>query len=388
MAINLAKIVRAAAPGAGVQLRPETYGSNGIRQFLRDVVAMANAYVDGVRYIIVGAEIDEKGNKRLASVSRNDFSGKPSYQGLVTDFIEPPIRLKYQAVNVDGKRIGVFEINDCQDRPYMMRADFSEKLRRGDAYIRVDDAAIKMGRRLLQDMFERKFRDSVSAERVEIGFPGEIIHKDFKIRTVDLDQLPSAIASAKLKQLLDIQNSVKDSGSTTVMARLTHARLFGSDSPYENRTADELMAEMAEIEKKHRFDDEHFLFETNAEQLQLVVYNQGDEPIQDAALSIVLPNHNSFYVANKLPKLRRNGEYVDRARSDSSDYPTVNLKDDAIHISNTLGEIPTYAPVNAFETPVRICVGSGLRGRKLGIRYSLFGSNLRAPAQGKLRLLF
>ncbi len=265
MATNLAKIVRAAAPGSGVQLRPAAYGKNGIRQFLRDVVAMANASVDGTRYIIVGAAIDKKGNKRLTSVSREDFSGKPSYQGLVTDFIEPPIRLKYKSANVDGKRIGVFEISDCQDRPYMMRADFSEKLRRGDAYMRVGDEAIKMGRKLLQDLFERKFRDSVSAERVEIGFPGEIIHKDFKIRTIDLDQLPSAIASTKLKQLLDIQNSVKDSGSTTVMARLTHARLFGSDSPYENRSADELMREMAEIEKKHQFEDEHFLYETNAE---------------------------------------------------------------------------------------------------------------------------
>ncbi len=388
MATNLAKIVRAAAPGTGVQLRPAPYGKNGTRQFLRDVVAMANASVDGARYIIVGAEIDKKGNKRLASVSRDDFSGKPSYQGLVTDFIEPPIRLKYDPVNVDGKRVGVFEIGDCQDRPYMMRVDFSEKLRRGDAYIRVDNAPIKMGRRLLQGMFERKFRDSVSAEQVEIGFPGEIIHKDFKIKTVDLEQLPSAIASTKLKQLLDIQNSVKDSGSTTVMARLTHARLFGSDSPYENRSADELMAEMAEIEEKHRHDDEYFLFETNAEKLQLVVYNQGDEPIQDASLSIVMPNHNAFYVANQLPKLRRDGEYVDRARGDVSEYPIVNLKDDAIHISNTLGEIPTYAPVNAFEVPLRICVGSDLRGRRLGIRYTLFGSNLRAPAKGKLRLLF
>ena len=388
MAINLATIVRAAAPGTGVQFRPARYGKNGIRQFLRDVIAMANASIDGPRYIIVGAEIDKKGNKRLTSVSSDDFSGKPSYQGLVTDYIEPPIRLKYQPASVEGKRVGVFEISDCQDRPYMMRVDFSEKLRRGDAYMRVDDAPIKMGRRILQDMFERKFRDSVSAERVEIGFPGEIIHKDIKIKTTDLGQLPSAIASTKLKQLLDFSTSVKDSGSTTVMARLTHARLFGSDTPYEERTADELLAEMAEIEKKHMHEDEHFLFETNAEKLQLVVYNQGDEPIQDASLSIVMPNHNAFYVANKLPKLRRNGKYVDRDRGDSSEYPTVNLKDDTIHVSNTLGEIPTYAPVDAFAVPLRICVGSDLKGRRLGIRYALHGSNLRAPANGKLRLLF
>lgn len=388
MATDPAKIVQAATPGSGIQLRPESYGKNGVRQFLRDVVAMANASVDGNRYIIVGAEIDEQGNKRLTSVNRNDFSGKPSYQSLVSEFIEPPIRLTYRPVSVGGKRVGVFEIGDCQDRPYMMRVDFSEKLRRGDAYIRVGDTPIKMGRRILQDMFEKRLRDSVSAERVEIGFPGEIIHKELKIKTIDLAQLPSALASAKLKQLLDIQNSVKNSGSTTVLARLTHARLFGSDSPYESRSADDLMAEMAEIEMKHAHDDEHFLFETHAEKLQLVVYNQGDEPIRDASLSLVMPNHDEFFVAGKLPKLPRNGEYVNRIGGDSINYPTVNFNDDTIKISNTLGEISTIAPVNAFEVPLRICVGSALKWRRLGIRYSLFGSNLRTPAKGKLRLQF
>ncbi len=77
MAKNFAKLVRGATPGTGVQLRPVAYGKNGIRQFLRDVVAMANASIDGARYIIVGAEIDKKGNKHLPSLSRDDFSGTP-----------------------------------------------------------------------------------------------------------------------------------------------------------------------------------------------------------------------------------------------------------------------------------------------------------------------
>ncbi len=388
MATSLSKLVREAAPSTGVQLRPAEYGEKGIRQFLRDVVAMANASVHGTRYIVVGAAIDPKGNKQLVSVSSEDFSGTPSYQSLVTDFIEPPILLSYHMTKVDVKRIGVFEIGDFQDRPYMMRVDYSEKLRRGDAYIRVDDAAIKMGRKILLDLFAKKFQESVSAQRVEIGFPGEIIHKDLKIKTVDLAKMPSAEASTKLKQFLDVQETVKGHGSTMVMARLTHARLYGTDSPYEERSADEIMAEMAEIEKKHRHEDAHFLYETNAEQLQIVVYNQGDEPIQDASLSIVLPNHDSLYVAQELPRILRNGKLVDRVKDDLLHYPTVNLKDNTIHVSHTLGEIPTNAPVNAFEVPLRVCVGSDLQGRRMRIQYSLYGSNLRDPAKGKLRLIF
>ena len=122
---RLAKIARSATPSTGVQFRGTAYGSGGAREFLRDVLAMANAGVEGTRYIIVGAEFDKRGRKQIHEIDREDFAGKPSYQALANEFIEPPIRLKYHSVTVDGKRLGVYEIGDCQDRPYMMRIDHS-----------------------------------------------------------------------------------------------------------------------------------------------------------------------------------------------------------------------------------------------------------------------
>ncbi len=385
---RLLKIARSAAPGTGVLLREDAYGAQGIRRFLRDVLALANAEAEGPRYIITGIRYDSKGNKKAMTIDREDFSGKPSYHSLVAEHIEPPLRIKYQPVTVDGKRIGVYEIAGCKDRPYMMRIDYSETLRRGDAYLRKGTSMVKLGRRQLQEMFETKFRESVSHESVEVGFPGEIIHKDVQLPTVDLATMPSAIAAGKLRQMLDTRKKFANTGSTTMMARLTHARLFGSDTPYEHRSADELLQDVADIRKKHELEDQLFLYDENVQKLQLVVYNQGDEPIENATLSLILPNHNSFYVASQLPKLRKDDRWVERGPAERAAYPAVNLKDDSIHVSSTLGEVSTDAPVEVFETPLRLCVGHELKGRKLGIRYSLFGSNLRKPAKGKLRLLF
>jgi predicted HTH transcriptional regulator len=101
------------------------------------VLALANASVEGSRYIVVGVDFDDKGRKQTHSVQNEDFSGKPSYQALANEFIEPPVRIRYKPLSVDGARVGVFEIGDCQDRPYMMRVDYAETLRRGDAYKRV-----------------------------------------------------------------------------------------------------------------------------------------------------------------------------------------------------------------------------------------------------------
>ena len=393
---RLSKIARSATPSTGIQFRATAYGVAGVREFLRDVLAMANASVDGARYIIVGAAVDDQGRKRIQDIDADDFAGKPSYQALANEFIEPPLRIKYQPAVVDGHKVGVYEIADCQDRPYMMRIDQSESLRRGDAYQRSNNAAIKLGRRQLQAMFEAKFRESVSATNIEIGFPGEIIHKDHEVAVCDLTDLPSAIAGAKLRQLIEIKkgvsngvkNGARASGSTTMVARLTHARLFGSDSPYEDRSREELLEEMRQIQRRYRNHDEHFLFEQHVRKIQLVVYNQGDDVIRDASLSVVMPNHAQFYVAKNLPNIPNDDKFIDRSPGEQAEYPSVNLGDDSIQVSGKLGDIPPGEFIDVFDTPLRLCVGDALRGKRFGMQYSLFAKNLRVPAKGKLRLIF
>ena len=385
---DLSKIARTAAPGTGVQFRREKYGSDGIRSFLRDVLALANASVEGPRYIIVGAEIDAKGRKHMYPIDADDFSGKPSYQSLANEYIEPPVRIRYKPATVEGQRVGVFEIGDTQDRPYMMRIDYSEKLRRGDAYVRGKDTVMKMGRRQLSELFEKKFRDSVSADDLEIGFAGEIIHKDLALTCSDLSQLPSAEASNKLNQLIEIQSNSQQSGSTTAVARLTHARLFGADDPYVARSPAQLMQEIKELRSKYRDPDNHFLFESNAQPMQMVVYNQGNEPIIDASLTLIMPNHNAFHVADALPKVPGRKGFSSRTPDEIATYPSVALKDDAVKITSKIGDIPVGEPLEIFESALRLCVGSELAGKRFGIRYALHAQNLRSPAKGQLKLHF
>ncbi len=385
---RLARIVRAAKPSDAVQFRGRAYGPAGLREFLRDVIALANASVDGPRHLVVGAEYDDAGGKRLVEIDRDDFGGKPDYESLVGEFVEPAIPIRYQPVCVDGTRIGVFEIGDCHDRPYMMRVDLSETLRRGDAYVRVNDAAVKLGRRQLQALFESRFEDSVPAAEVEIGFPGEIIHKEIGIMTADVEQLPSVLAARKLEQMLDVRRDVATPGSTTMVARLTHARLFGSDVPYEHHSTDTLSADMCRIANDYEDHDLHFLFEQQASRLQLVVYNQGDDALRDASLTLKIPRHPSIRVATALPKTLNNGEFVERSPIEQSSYPKVAVSDDAFRVSTILGEIPGGCIVEAFESPARIFVDRKLAGRKAALQFSMSAQNLREPATGKLKLMF
>ena len=378
---HVEQIIAAATPDTGVQFRSKPYGTDGIRDFLRDVMALANTSIEGTRHIIVGVGFDSKGRRQLHPVSDKDFAGKPDYAALVSDYIEPAVRLRHQPVTVDGQQVGVFEIADCQERPYMMRIDFSETLRRGDAYMRVNDTAIKMGRRQLQALFEAKFQDSISAQDIEVGFPGEVMLKDLHLECRDLARLPSAMAAEKLDELMKVQIESQKSGGESLMARLVHARLYGSDDPYVTRSPEDLLLEMEQIRAKYAAEDQHHLFGSNAGQIQPVVYNQSNEPILDASLVLLLPADDDLYIADRLPGTRD-------ATNGQAAYPVVTVLDNSIRITQKIGDIPAGEPVEVFETPLLVCAGAALRGRKFGVRYAVFGQNLRTPAKGRLRLLF
>ena len=89
---RLLKIARSATPGSGVQFREDAYGADGVREFLRDVLSVANAAIDGPRYIVTGVSIDSNGQKHPTTIDGGDFSGKPAYPSLVAEYIEPTAR--------------------------------------------------------------------------------------------------------------------------------------------------------------------------------------------------------------------------------------------------------------------------------------------------------
>jgi hypothetical protein len=339
---QLARIAGSGTPDTGILFRRNAYGERGVHNFLKDVLALANADVEGSRYIVVGIDFDEKGQKQAHAVDSADFAGKPSYQSLANEYIEPAIRLHYKPVSMNGARVGVFEIGDCQDRPYMMRIDYSEALRRGDA----------------------------------------------SLPTCDLTEMPSALASRKLEEMLRLTREAGTTGTPTIVSRLTHARLYGAQEPFVDRTPEQILAELEEVRSRYRDQDNRFLFNERPQRVQLIALNQGNEAIVGASLSLVLPNHKAFYIADAPPKRFLQDRFIDSTPEDIARYPTVTLQDDCVKIMANIGDIPPGEPSEVFQSPLLVCVGPELKGRRFGIRYRLDGQNLRRPATGRLKLEF
>ena len=99
-----------------------------------------------------------------------------------------------------------------------------------------------------------------------------------------------------------------------MVARLTHARLCGTDDPYEHRSPDEIMVELSEIRAKYSNQDNNFLFQDRTQELPLVGYNHGHDALVDASVTLALPNYNSFYVADDLSGRRFGLRYALQAQ--------------------------------------------------------------------------
>lgn len=369
---TLEEMIRSGSPATPIQFRAKPYGSEGEREFLRDLLAMANANVKGARLIVVGVDAEATGAARVPGVDQADFTRQPSYIELANQYIEPAIELSYVPAGHGGTQIGMFRIGACTDRPYAMRVDHSPELVRGEAWARVNNERFRLNENQLEAL-SANTKNSVGPEQVEVGFVGEMTHQQLILPVCDLSRLPSVLAAGKLRQLLDAQQQASGTGQTTMMVRLTAARLFQDSDPYQGQTPEQLEEQMQKITLQHRADDRRFMFETNGGELQLRVFNQSAVAIEDAVITVTVPNLSGLYVA---------GNPADE------NYPKVDISDDVAVVAGKLGTIAPGTAQSAFKKPIKLCAAQSLDGQRLSLSYTLVGRNLRSPIKGQLAIDF
>jgi hypothetical protein len=370
---TLEEMIRSGSPATPIQFRAKPYGSEGEREFLRDLLAMANADVKGARLIVVGVDTGASGAERILGVEPADFNRQPSYVELATRYIHPPIPFSYSPANHGDVQVGIFHLGACTDGPYVMRADHSAELRRGDAWVRLNNESEPLQLPEAKALSPTQSKDCVDPEQMEIGFAGEMTYQQMTLPVCDLSQLPSVLAAGKVRQLLVTQKEASGTGNTTMMVRLTHARLFADSDPYQPQAPEALQEQMKMIALRHRADDRQFMFEVHGGELQLRVFNQSSIPLENASITLTLPNLSGLYVARN---------------PDDDDYPVIEINDDVAVVTASFGPVPAGSACPAFKKAIKLCAGQILDGQRLLLGYSLMARNLSSPLSGQLAIDF
>ncbi len=383
---TLEKIVREGKEGEQVLFRRGAYTRQSQEELLRDVVSLANANVEGERVIILGVEPGVFG-ATVFDIPREAIDGTHRYHGVIRDFIEPPLNMLARSLTVDGKHLVALILDDCQDKPYMMRADHSASLRRGDAWIRVKTENQRMGRRQLEAVFADRFAEALYTGKVEVGFDGNMLSQEMTVNTADAELLPSKDAKEKLTTLIEAKEqkgAIAD--ENTFITRLTHARLFGADQPYQSHSVSELRKELDNLVERYRDHDDYFRFEQHGQKVNLALVNQSEQELKGASIALMVPRASKFLLARRAPVNPANELKARKVYDDESSYPTVSELEKAYQVTENLGNVAPGQSLLAFKEPLRLFADKSLAGQKVTLFYKLYGRNLRQPISGKLFL--
>lgn len=154
--MDILEIIRYENENTYVDFKRSQYHNN--EDFLKDIMAMVNSNTDvSKRYIIIGVKHSPSGNREFCSIPREEFRDDAVYQDLVRNNIEPEIKFIYKPVEFEGQLLGVFEISECENRPYVMKKKFGT-LEQGTCYIRRGSQQGRAVRADLEVMYEERYK--------------------------------------------------------------------------------------------------------------------------------------------------------------------------------------------------------------------------------------
>lgn len=109
------------------------YVKSNYDSLLKDVMAMANAKINGSRYIIFGVKESAKQEKELFNITEPVDSA--TYQELVFENIEPQLNCELHYLTYKDHLLAILKIVEPKSQPYLLKKDYN-KLHKGFCYIR------------------------------------------------------------------------------------------------------------------------------------------------------------------------------------------------------------------------------------------------------------
>ncbi len=361
-------------------------------ELVKEVIGLANADVDGPRNILFGINAGAIEGGGIVGIAESAMADLKKSHRLLSALIEPVLHLAFIYDRINGKLVGTLEIDGCDDGPYIVGQDFSEKLLRGQSWIREERVLRAVDPTDLAQISapeapEQPAKATEPADRA-VGFNDDLDCKLLEMPVPDTSDPPFAQDKRKVKQPLNLKKAIKNTISTvtTQILRLgrasKHDPVVKSDE-YGTDTQTDLFRETGIL-----FDnaENHFYFEEKALKLNLTVCNKGTEGIEGVSIELGFPKLPDFDVADQLyisPFDKRPSYEVK-----NQGYPEVEHRDGAILVRSSLGALAPDRPEPAFKCALRLAVGPRMTGRKVAILYKLRGQSEQSLGKGRLKIKF
>lgn len=388
--MEIADIIQFEHENTALDFKKEQYLKPSYADLIKDVMSLANADTPNAKLIITGVKHRPGFERELTGICPSDFVDDANYQNIIRENIEPDIEISYQPFEFDGKTFGVLRILADAEKPYMMKKDY-QQLKKGDCFIRKGTNQQKA----LRADFERiyKSRNSfTSTGKISIGFLGTENPAELSIEPTSLDLLPSRVAEAKIKKILDERRLLSKSAqphelSTNLLYSLATHNIgpFGS-IPYNKRNTETLLDNLEHVAETYAEDDLHHLFEVASRRLNFEIVNNSTEYIIDAEIQVSITHYGNMLAAEKVHREPSRSPLNLPTTFFTQNYPQVSNLETEIKIAERIGDIRHHIPTRAFETDIRLVAHETNEPLEHEILVKLFAKNLEQPLTQKLKL--
>ncbi len=362
---------------------------------VKEVIGLANADVDGPRYILFGVNPGAMEGDGIVGISDELAQELKHAHRLVSALVEPSLALAFTYDRVNGKLVGALEIDDCDYGPYFVGQDSGDELVRGQCWVRDERTLREIARsRLLGGASsETRSTPALLPEQVEVsvGFNDKPECHFLELPIPDTSNPPfsdyqsgdetgsSPGDTQPLEKRTTIGQVIKETVNTVTTQILGLRHAAGASDSSETAMTEDAGQIYADAQN-------HYYFEERAVKLELCIRNRGEVALEHVTIEFGFPRVPDFDVADRIYLSPFDKRSPNEVRN--MGYPEVEGRENAIFARSVIETLAPGAMCPALGCALRLAVGPGMQGRKLGIRYTLRGPDNRALAKGALKVRF
>ena len=386
---NLDDLINYEKEFTGLDFKRIQYDKKKHEDLIKDIMSMANADIEGDRYIIIGVDYKDSNDREIIEINKDEFVNSATYQQLIRDNIEPQIIFDYFSHEIDNKCLGIFKIIQCNDQPYMMKKAYGN-LRKGDCFIRKGDAQFSIIREDFDRIIAKKINGKRFNGKVEIYFSNYTKNQEIALPTAIDIELPSEMEANKIRNIIEEKKELAKNNLNPESTSKVYSPLFSV--PIRQMSIEELEKKLLDVGKTYEREDLYEFFELRSHKLNIMIINEGDEYIEDASLQIDIDKIDGLVILDKI-YFKPNYSMDKYFLNDNFDfrYPKVEDRGANIRIHNSSRLMKTWnirhqIPEEAFLEPVRFLFLNDLAGHVVQLKCKLFGKNLKEPFEKILKI--
>lgn len=405
--MNIDDIIENDGESTNLDFKKEEYKKSGYSSLIKDVLSMANALNPDIKRIILGVKHKPDGSKEFIGI--NNITDQATLENIIQDNIEPNVNFKYYTYNFKDVTLGIIEIANNDDKPYMMKKDY-QPLVKGDIWIRKGSRQSRATREDLDKMIDFK-RKVAFKNKVTIGF-GKQLKTEINLprSNISKENLPSEIRKRELEGLIEkLDNRYnadkeKENSELTPLEKIASIGygLFGEfdDTNKSIRTGyngftnlpvyqnkEEILNEISNLKSIYYEDDCYYLFEENSIKFNCKIYNDGTEFLEDVKIELFFDS-TVFVISQEIyEEPHSNNLLYQNVKVSNYNYPNVYADENCIVAEFCHDKIRHKTITDVFDEDLRVLVHPNIDIKGTEVKYKIGAKNLANPIEGSLKIV-